>query len=233
MRPMKVIGLIGGMSWESSAVYYRLVNEGVRARLGGLHNARSLLYTLDFFAIEAMQHAGRWDEAGAVLEDAALRLERGGAECVVLCTNTMHKLADRIEAAVAVPLLHIVDATASALVARGFDRVGLLATAFTMEEEFYRGRLRERFGIEAVVPVEADRRLVHRVIYDELCQGVVRPESKAAYAAVMRDLAGRGAQAIVLGCTELMLLVGQADTALPLFDTTALHAAAAVDFALA
>ena len=233
MQRMKVIGLLGGMSWESSAVYYRLVNEGVRARLGGLHNARSLLYTLDFFAIEAMQHAGRWDEAGEVLADAAVRLERGGADCVVLCTNTMHKLADRIEAAVAVPLLHIVDATASALVARGFDRVGLLATAFTMEEEFYRGRLRERFGIEAVVPDEADRRLVHRVIYDELCQGVVRPESKAAYAAVMRDLAGRGAQAIVLGCTEIMLLVRQADTALPLFDTTALHAAAAVDFALA
>jgi len=230
---VKRIGLLGGMSWESSAVYYRLVNEGVRARLGGQHNARSVLYTLDFFAIEAMQRAGRWDEAGDVLADAAVRLERGGADCVVLCTNTMHKLADRIEAAVAVPLLHIVDATASALVARGFDRVGLLATAFTMEEEFYRGRLRERFGIEAVVPDEADRRLVHRVIYDELCQGVVRPESKAAYAAVMRDLAGRGAQAIVLGCTEIMLLVGQADTALPLFDTTALHAAAAVDFALA
>jgi aspartate racemase len=233
MQRMRVIGLLGGMSWESSAVYYRLVNEGVRARLGGLHNARSLLYTLDFFAIEALQHAGRWDEAGAVLADAAVRLERGGADCVVLCTNTMHKLADRIEAAVGIPLLHIVDATASALVARGFDRVGLLATAFTMEEEFYRGRLRERFGIEAVVPVEADRRLVHRVIYDELCQGVVRPESKADYAAVMRELAGRGAQAIVLGCTEIMLLVGQADTALPLFDTTALHAAAAVDFALA
>jgi amino-acid racemase len=233
MQWMRVIGLLGGMSWESSAVYYRLVNEGVRARLGGQHNARSVLYTLDFFAIETMQRAGRWDEAGEVLADAAVRLERGGADCVVLCTNTMHKVADRIEAAVAVPLLHIVDATASALVARGFDRVGLLATAFTMEEEFYRGRLRDRFGIEAIVPVEADRRLVHRVIYDELCQGVVRPESKAAYAAVMRDLAGRGAQAIVLGCTEIMLLVGPADTALPLFDTTALHAAAAVDFALA
>lgn len=230
---MKVIGLIGGMSWESSAVYYRLVNEAVRARLGGQHNARSLLYTVDFADVEAMQHAGRWDEAGAVLADAALRLERGGAECVVLCTNTMHKLADRIEAAVAIPLLHIVDATAAALAARGLDRVGLLATAFTMEQEFYRGRLRERFGIEAIVPEEADRRLVHRVIYDELCQGLARPDSKAAYLRVMRDLAGRGARAIVLGCTEIMLLVGQADTDLPVFDTTALHAAAAVDWALA
>jgi aspartate racemase len=230
---MKVIGLIGGMSWESSAVYYRLVNEGVRARLGGQHNARSLLYTVDFAAVEAMQHAGRWDEAGDVLADAALRLERGGADCVVLCTNTMHKLADRIEAAVRIPLLHIVDPTASALVAGGFHRVGLLATAFTMEQEFYRGRLRERFGIEALVPGEADRRVVHRVIYEELCQGVVRPESKAAYTAVMQDLAGQGAQAIVLGCTEIMLLVGQGDTSLPLFDTAALHAAAAVDFALA
>jgi aspartate racemase len=230
---MRVIGLIGGMSWESSAVYYRLVNQGVRARLGGQHNARSLLYTLDFAEVEAMQHEGRWEEAGGRLEDAARRLERGGADCVVLCTNTMHKLAGRIEAAVSVPLLHIVDATAEALVSRGFDRVGLLATAFTMEHEFYRGRLRERFGIEAIVPGDEDRRLVHRVIYDELCQGVVRPESKAAYAGVMRELAGRGAQAIVLGCTEIMLLVGQADTPLPLFDTTALHAAAAVDFALA
>lgn len=230
---MKVIGLIGGMSWESSAVYYRLVNQGVRGRLGGQHNARSLMYTVDFAAVEAMQHAGRWDEAGDVLADAALRLERGGAECVVLCTNTMHKLADRIEAAVAIPLLHIVDATAAALRARGVGRVGLLATAFTMEQEFYRGRLRERFGIEAIVPDEADRRLVHAVIYDELCQGVVRPESKAAYLRVMRDLEGRGARAIVLGCTEIMLLVGQADAELPIFDTTALHAAAAVDWALA
>jgi aspartate racemase len=229
---MKVIGLIGGMSWESSAAYYRLVNEGVRARLGGQHNARSLLYPVDFAGVEAMQHAGRWDEAGDVLADAALRLERGGAHCVVLCTNTMHKLAERIEAAVRIPLLHIVDATAAALAAAGFDRVGLLATAFTMEEEFYRGRLRERFGVETVVPGETDRRLVHRVIYDELCQGVVRAESRAAYAEVMRDLARRGAQAIVLGCTEIMLLVGPADSAVPLFDTTALHAAAAVDFAL-
>jgi aspartate racemase len=229
---MKVIGLIGGMSWESSAVYYRLVNEGVRARLGGQHNARSLLYTVDFADVEAMQHAGSWDEAGDVLADAALRLERGGADCVVLCTNTMHKLADRIEEAVAIPLLHIVDATAAALVARGCDRVGLLATAFTMEQEFYRGRLRERFGIETIVPDEAERRLVHGVIYDELCQGIVRPESKAAYARVMRDLAGQGARAIVLGCTEIMLLVGQADTELPVFDTTGLHAAAAVDWAL-
>jgi amino-acid racemase len=230
---MKVIGLIGGMSWESSAAYYRLVNEGVRARLGGQHNARSLLYTVDFAAVEAMQRDGRWDEAGELLADAALRLERGGAACVVLCTNTMHKLAERIQSAVGIPLLHIVDATAAALAAGGFDRVGLLGTAFTMEEEFYRGRLRERFGVEALVPGEADRRLVHRVIYDELCRGVLRPESRAAFAEVMRGLAARGAQAIVLGCTEIMLLVGQADTALPLFDTTALHAAAAVAFALA
>lgn len=230
---MRVLGLIGGMSWESSAVYYRLLNEGVRTRLGGQHNARSLMYTVDFADVEAMQHAGRWDEAGAVMADAALRLERGGAGCVVLCTNTMHKLADRIEAAVRIPLLHIVDATGAALVARGCGRVGLLATAFTMEQAFYRDRLRERFGIEAIVPDEAGRRLVHRVIYDELCQGVVRPESKAAFVRVMRDLSDRGARAIVLGCTEIMLLVGQGDIELPVFDTTALHAAAAVDWALA
>jgi aspartate racemase len=229
---MKVIGLIGGMSWESSAVYYRLVNQGTRDRLGPLHNARSLMYTVDFAGIEALQHAGRWNEAGDVLADAAARLERGGAACVVLCTNTMHKLAERIEAAVKIPLLHIVDATAARLVSRGFRRAGLLATAFTMEQDFYRGRLRERFGVEAIVPEEADRRLVHRVIYQELCQGLVRPESKAEYLRVMGELAERGAEAIVLGCTEIMLLVGQADTALPVFDSTALHAAAAVDFAL-
>ncbi|MET0553270.1 MAG: aspartate/glutamate racemase family protein [Vicinamibacteria bacterium] len=230
---MRVIGLVGGMSWQSSAAYYRLINEEVRTRLGGQHNARSLLYTVDFAAVEVLQREGRWEEAGELLADAARRLERGGADCVVLCTNTMHKLAHRIEAAVGIPLLHIVDATAHALVARGLDRVGLLGTAFTMEQDFYRGRLRDRFGVEATVPGEADRALVHRIIYDELCQGIVRPESRAAYTAVMRDLAGQGAQAIVLGCTEIMLLVGQADTSLPLFDSAALHAAAAVDFALA
>lgn len=229
---MRVLGLIGGMSWESSASYYRLLNEGVRRRLGGQHNARTLMYTVDFADVESMQREGRWEEAGDLLADAARRLERGGADCVVLCTNTMHKLADRIESAVGIPLLHIVDATAAALAARGFDRVGLLGTAFTMEEAFYRGRLRDRFGVETIVPDEDGRRLVHGVIYDELCQGVVRPESRAAYAAVMGRLAEMGAQAIVLGCTEIGLLVGPADSPLPLFDTTALHAAAAVEYAL-
>lgn len=229
---MRTIGLIGGMSWESSAEYYRLINTAVKDRLGGLHSARSLMLTVDFAAIEAMQVAGRWDEAGRELAEAARSLERGGADCVVLCTNTMHKVADAITAAVRIPLIHIADATAEAIRASGIGRVGLLGTRFTMEEAFYKGRLSERHGLEVLVPEAEDRAVVNRVIYEELCLGVVRPESRAHYRATMARLVERGAEGIILGCTEITLLVDASDSAAPLFDTTRLHALAAVEFAL-
>jgi len=229
----KVIGLIGGMSWESSAEYYRLLNQGVRARLGGAHSARILMWSFDFAEVEALQHAGRWDQAAALLADAARRLERGGADLLLICTNTMHLMAEQVQAAVAIPLLHIADPTAGRIQAAGLRRVGLLGTAFTMEQDFYRGRLRDRFGLDVLVPDEADRRAVHRIIYEELVQGQVVPASRQAYRNVMARLAARGAEAIILGCTEIMLLVGEGDSAVPLFDTTALHAEAAVSLALA
>lgn len=229
---MKTMGLIGGMSWESTAGYYRLVNEGVKQRLGGLHSARLVLYSVDFDAIERLQHAGDWDAAGAALAEAAQSLERAGAHFLVLCTNTMHKVAAAIEAAVAIPLLHIADPTAAAIKAAGVRRVGLLGTRFTMEQAFYRDRLRSH-GLEVLVPGDAARERVHRVIYDELCLGIVREDSRAAYRDIMRELVAAGAEAIILGCTEIALLVGAADATVPLFDTTALHAQAAVDAALA
>ena len=228
---MKVIGLIGGMSWESSAEYYRIINEAVRDRLGPLYSAKSLMYTVNFYEIERLQHGGRWDDAAEILEDAARRLERGGADCLVICTNTMHKLAAQVEAAVNIPLIHIADATARKIQAKKLQKVGLLGTAFTMEQDFYKGRLTE-FGLEVIVPEPSDRALVHRIIYDELCQGKVLPTSKAQYVRVMNQLAQRGAEGIILGCTEIMLLVGQQDSPVPVFDTTTLHARAAVDFAL-
>jgi len=229
----KMIGLIGGMSWESSAEYYRLLNQAVRARLGGAHSARILMWSFDFAEVEALQHAGRWDQAAALLVDAARRLERGGADVLLICTNTMHLMADQVQAAVAIPLLHIADPTAERIQAAGLHHVGLLGTAFTMEQDFYRGRLRDRFGLDVLVPDEADRRAVHRIIYEELVQGQVVPASRQAYRDVMARLAARGAEAIILGCTEIMLLVGAGDSAVPLFDTTALHAEAAVSLALA
>jgi aspartate racemase len=229
----KVIGLIGGMSWESSAEYYRLLNQGVRARLGGAHSARILMWSFDFAEVEALQHTGRWDQAAALMADAARRLERGGADLLLICTNTMHLMAEQVQAAVAIPLLHIADPTAGRIQAAGLHRVGLLGTAFTMEQDFYRGRLRDRFGLDVLVPDEADRRVVHRIIYEELVQGQVVPASRQAYRDVMARLAARGAEAIILGCTEIMLLVGAGDSAVPLFDTTALHAEAAVSLALA
>ncbi len=229
---MKVIGLIGGMSWESTQLYYRIVNEEVRRRLGGLHSARCLLYSVDFAEIEALQHAGRWQRASEIMIDAAARLRAGGAECVVICTNTMHRMADEVAAAVPLPLLHIADATASSVRAAGIARVGLLATAFTMEQDFYRGRLERRHGLQVLVPEAGERETVHRVIYEELCRGEVRDESRDAYRAIIRRLEERGAEGIVLGCTEITLLVGAADCRVPVFDTTALHATAAVDFAL-
>ncbi len=229
---MKTLGLIGGMSWESTVPYYRTINQTVKEQLGGLHSARLLLYSVDFAEIEKLQHAGDWDAAGAVLADAARSLKAGGAQLLVICTNTMHKVADAVEAASGLPLLHIADATGDAIRARGITRIGLLGTRFTMEQDFYRRRLIERHGLDVLVPEPDERDLVHRVIYDELCQGVIRDESRAQYRRVMDGLVARGAQGIILGCTEIGLLVGEGDASVPLFDTTALHARAAALAAL-
>jgi len=228
----QVIGLIGGMSWESSAEYYRIINQAVRARLGGVHSARVLMWSFDFGEIEALQHAGCWDEAAALLADAARRLERGGADFALICTNTMHRMADQVQAAIGIPLLHIADPTAGRIKATGLSRVGLLGTAFTMEQAFYKGRLADRFGLDVLVPGDEDRAVVHRVIYDELVQGRVEPVSRDAYRGVIARLVERGAEAVILGCTEIMLLVRPEDSPVPLFDTTAIHAEAAVERAL-
>jgi aspartate racemase len=227
------IGLLGGMSWESSAEYYRLVNEATRDRLGGLHSADCLLRSVDFASVERLQRAGRWEEAGALLAEEASALAAGGAELLVLCTNTMHKVADAITAALDIPFVHIADTTAYAVRAHGFRTVGLLATAYTMEQDFYVGRLRDEHGLEVIVPGPGDRAIVHAVIYEELCVGVVNDASRDEYRRIMRELAGRGAQAILLGCTEIDLLVGPADAPVPVFDTTRLHAERAVELALA
>jgi aspartate racemase len=230
---MRTIGLIGGMSWESTAIYYRLVNEGVRERAGGLHSARVLLWSFDFDEIARMQSAGDWAGAGAALAGAARALERGGADVLVLCTNTMHKVADAIAAATGLPFLHLADVTAAAIKAAGCRRPLLLATRYTMEDDFYVGRLRERHGIDAMVPDAEGRTLVHGVIYDELCRGVVRDASRQALLGVVAGARSRGADGVILGCTELGMILGQGDCPEPVLDTTALHAAAAVDFALA
>lgn len=229
---MKVIGMLGGMSWESTVPYYRTVNETVKARLGGLHSARLLLYSVDFHDIERLQQAGDWTAAGARLADAARALERGGAEFLVLCTNTMHKVAPAIEAAVGIPLLHIADATADAIRAGGVSRVGLLGTRFTMEDGFYRDRLQERHGLDVLVPGPADRAEVHRVIYEELCLGDTRTASRDAYRRVIAGLVREGAEGVILGCTEIGLLVGADDSPVPLFDTAAIHARRAAEIAL-
>lgn len=229
---MKVIGLIGGMSWESSIEYYRVINQLSRDRLGGQNNAQTLMYTVNFHDIEAMQREGRWDDAGAALADAAVRLERGGADFVVLCTNTMHKVASAIESAVSIPLLHIASATAERVVAAGISRIALLATAYTMEQDFYKGILRDRFGLDVLVPDADDRAVVHGIIYDELCLGVVKDASRRAYADIMAKLEARGAQGIILGCTEISLLVKPEDSHVPQFDTTRIHCEAAVERAL-
>lgn len=230
---MKTIGLIGGMSWESTIPYYRALNEAVKQQLGGLHSARCILYSVDFHDIERLQHAGDWSAAGAMLADAARSLEQAGADFIVLCTNTMHKVASSIEAAVNIPLLHIADATAMAIKQAGFNRVGLLGTKFTMEQPFYRDYLSEQHGIEVLVPNDAERDSLHQIIYQELCQGIINSESKQAVRRMMAGLAWQGVDAIILGCTEIGLLVGKADAAVPLFDTTLLHANAAVQLALA
>jgi aspartate racemase len=227
-----VIGLIGGMSWESSAEYYRIINREVRNRLGGIHSARSLMLSVDFGEIERLQHQGDWDELTEQMKDAAIRLERGGADFILMCTNTMHRMANAVSAAVKIPLLHIADPTGEKIRAAGFTKVGLLGTAFTMEQDFYKGRLTQLFGLEVIVPRASDRRIVHDIIYKELVAGQIVPESREAYRAIIARLIAEGAQAIILGCTEIMLLVSDADSAVPLFDTTTIHAIAAVDRAL-
>ncbi|GAB5342859.1 aspartate/glutamate racemase family protein [Pseudomonas fluorescens] len=229
---MRTIGLIGGMSWESSAEYYRIINQRVRNQLGPLRSAQVLMYSVDFGPVEQAQHAGRWDDAALILEDAARRLQAGGAECVVLCTNTMHRVAPRIEAAVSIPFLHIADATGAAAVARDTLKVGLLGTAFTMKQDFLKSRLAAQ-GLTVLVPDADERQAVHRIIYEELCVGVIKAASRQVYQRVIASLAARGAQAIILGCTEIGLLIKPEHSDLPLLDTTELHAQAAVAFALA
>jgi aspartate racemase len=229
---MKRIGLLGGMSWESSIEYYRFVNEAVRDRLGGLHSADCLLRSVDFAGVEELQRTGRWEEAGRLLAAEARALVAGGAELLVLCTNTMHRVADQIVAAVEVPFVHIADTTAEAVRAAGLSRVGLLATAYTMEQDFYVGRLERSHGLAVLVPGPQDRRLVHEVIYDELCLGIVKEDSRRAYRRVIGELVARGAEGVLLGCTEIDLLIGPDDAPVPVFDTTRLHAERAVDLAL-
>ncbi|MCA1272566.1 aspartate/glutamate racemase family protein [Streptomyces rubiginosohelvolus] len=228
---MRTIGLIGGMSWESTAEYYRLINEYTRDRLGGLHSARCVLYSVDFAEIERLQAEGRWEEAGEVLADAARAVQSAGADMVLICTNTMHKVADTVAAAVSVPLVHLADATADVVRAAGVRKVGLLGTAFTMEQDFYRGRLRDR-GLDVRVPDAAGRALVHEVIYGELCLGEVRAASREAYREIIRGLVADGAEGVILGCTEIELLIGPEDSTVPVFPTARLHALAAVDAAL-
>jgi aspartate racemase len=228
---MKTIGLIGGMSWESTVPYYRLINEAIKARLGGLHSAKIVLYSVDFHEIEQWQRAGDWDAAGRSLAQVASTLQSAGADFLVLCTNTMHKVAPAIEAAVGIPLLHVVDATAADIRAAGFHKVGLLGTRFTMEQAFYTDRL-EQCGLQVLTPDQASRDIVHRVIYEELCLGAIRDESRDFYRSVMADLVERGAEAIILGCTEISMLVGAGDATVPLFDTTRIHARKAVEMAL-
>ncbi len=230
---MQMIGLIGGMSWESSAEYYRILNQGVRDRLGPTASARCLLWSFNFAEIEELQHHGHWDGLTARMIDAAQRLEAGGADVLLICTNTMHRMAPAVQAAVNVPLLHIADPTAESIKAAGFATIGLLGTAFTMEHEFYRGRLTAQHGLNVIVPSAEDRGTVHRIIYEELVTGKVLPESRDAYRAIIARMVDDGAQAVILGCTEIMLLVKPEDSSVPIFDTTVLHAAAAIEMALA
>lgn len=229
---MKTIGLIGGMSWESSQTYYQVINETVRDRLGGLHSARCILYSVDFAEIEILQQEGRWEEAATLLVETGRSLERAGAGCIVLCTNTMHKVAEQIEASVSIPLLHIADAAAGQICAQGIQSVGLLGTRFTMEEAFYKNRLVERYGLRVLIPPAEDRAVVHRVIYNELCLGQIQNESRKAYQRIIAGLVEQGAQGIILGCTEIGLLIRPENSPVPLFDTTLLHARMAVDWSI-
>jgi len=229
---LKTIGLLGGMSWESTVPYYRVINETVGERLGGLHSARVVLYSVEFQEIERLQHADRWDDTAEILTAAARSIEAAGADFLVICTNTMHKVAAQIEEGIGIPLLHIADATAEEIKAAGVRTVGLLGTKFTMEHDFYRGRLEQNHGLEVVVPDEVGRDTVHRVIYEELCLGTVRDDSRVAFRKIIEDLVARGAEAVILGCTEISMLVKPEDSTVPVFDTTAIHARKAVDWAL-
>ncbi|MBY8229739.1 aspartate/glutamate racemase family protein [Vibrio fluvialis] len=229
---MKTIGMIGGMSWESTLSYYKAINEGVKAELGGLNSAQICLYSVNFEPIEKLQHEGKWDETAQLLAQAAKSVEAGGADFLLICTNTMHKVAPEIEPQISIPILHIADATAKQLQQDGIERVGLLGTRFTMEQEFYKGRLQQQFGIDMLIPDAEQRQQVHRVIYEELCLGTIRPESRAQYVEIVEDLHRRGAQAVILGCTEIALLIQQHDTDVPLYDTTKIHAEQAVQLAL-
>jgi aspartate racemase len=229
---MKTIGLIGGMSWESTVLYYRIMNETVRERLGGLHSAKLVLYSVDFHEIEILQHSGAWDEAGLMLAQAARSLQAAGADLLILCTNTMHKVANSIESAVSIPFFHIADPTAQEIKRAGLKKVGLLGTRFTMEQEFYRGRLRDQHHLDVLIPDDADRGVVHKIIYQELCLGLVRDVSRAEYRRIIHRLVDQGAQGVILGCTEISLLVGPPDAPVPMFDTTAIHARKASEWAL-
>lgn len=228
---MKTIGLLGGMSWESTASYYKAINEGVKSALGGLHSAKVCLYSVDFDEIEKLQHKGQWDETAKLLSDAALAVEKGGADFLLICTNTMHKVADKIQSAITIPLVHIADATAEQLVTDNIKCVGLLGTKFTMEQEFYKNRILDKYGIEVIVPDEQDRNMVHDIIYNELCLGKINDDSRAEYVKVVDKLHSQGAEAIILGCTEIALLIQQQHTNVPLYDTTQIHAAKAVKLA--
>jgi aspartate racemase len=230
---MKTIGLIGGMSWESSIEYYRLLNETIRQKMGGLHSAKSLMYSVDFAEIEVLQHQSKWQEASRILIAAAKSLEYGGADFVILCTNTMHKVAEEIQTNISIPLLHIADATAQKITGLGLKKIGLLGTRFTMEEDFYTGRLINKYGLEVIIPDSPEREIVHRVIYDELCLGVINPTSKAQYISIMKQLVKCGAEGIILGCTEIGQLVHDEDCQVRLFDTTRIHAVVAVEYAIA
>jgi aspartate racemase len=229
---MKTVGLLGGMSWESSAGYYRAVNEGVKASLGGLHSAKIAMYSVDFDPIEKLQHNGDWEGTAKILSEAAINVQNAGADFLLICTNTMHKVAPQIEKAIDIPLLHIADATAEVLVKNGIKTVGLLGTAFTMEQDFYKGRLNANYGLTVLVPNESDRKIVHNVIYKELCLGNSVPASKIEYLRIIESLANHGAEAVILGCTEIGMLVEQTDTEITLLDTTYIHAQKAVDWAI-
>ncbi|PIT39232.1 aspartate/glutamate racemase family protein [Snodgrassella alvi] len=230
---MKTIGLIGGMSWESSAEYYRMINEQVRDRLGSTHSAQSIMLSVDFAEIEALQHQGQWDKLAEKMCHAARQLQQGGAECIVICTNTMHRMAEQVQNSVCIPLLHIADATAEQICRQKLRKVGLLGTEFTMKQDFYKGRLTDKYGLQVLIPNDQDCQTVHKIIYNELVSGIIREESRQQYRQIIQHLVDAGAEAIILGCTEIMLLVSEADSPVPVFDTTAIHATAAVNWALA
>lgn len=229
---MKTIGLIGGMSWESSLLYYQIINQHVKKKLGGHHSAKSLMYSVDFQEIKTLQHEGNWSEATRIMIESAQKLEAGGADLIVICTNTMHKMAREVEQSVSIPFIHIADSTANEIVKDGIKKVALLGTAFTMEQNFYKGRLIEKYGLEVIVPNEVDRAVVHDIIYEELCLGVIKEESKQTYIRIINGLMQNGAEAVILGCTEITLLISQDDCNIPVYDTTRIHAESAVEFAL-